>query len=57
MRIVRMICDRCYREDIEDDADDWYETKDGLDLCDACTPPRYRPKSSSTSGQSAGDAT
>jgi hypothetical protein len=36
MKIMRLICDRCHREEIEDDADGWQETADGRDLCRAC---------------------
>lgn len=36
MQIVHFTCDRCYRTDIEDDANDWIQTKDGRDLCPSC---------------------
>lgn len=36
MQIVHFICDRCHREDLEDDAIDWSQTQDGRDLCPVC---------------------
>ena len=36
MQIVRLICDRCYREEQEDDATGWVVTKNGRDLCPSC---------------------
>lgn len=43
MQIVRFICDRCHREEIEDDSLDWTQTQDGRDLCPSCVFPFRRP--------------